>query len=112
MKVNINGSERKLRGMIRTELQRRALREQLDPSGETATEPGKDPSNTELTKSFKQSADEMAASVPTALNAEYAELVKAITSLAAQNKSKFLKVKDYVFNLAADEIEAAQAEAQ
>ena len=107
MKTSVNISETRLRKIIRAELRNRMLREQAEQPEEDA----KDPSNTELAKSFKQQAGDMASSVPTALNAEYADLVKAVTTLAASNKSKFLKVKDYVFNLAADEIEAATAEA-
>ena len=114
--MRINISETKLRSIIRNEIKRQSLLEQAkeeDTSDYTGKEEedaadAADPSDAELTKAFKDSAADMAAEVPAALGAEYADLVKSITDLAGSNKSMFLKVAGLVDRTAGKEIDAAQ----
>ena len=120
--MRINISETRLRSLIRSEIKRRRLLEQAndeDTSDYTGNEEAAedagdaegtdDPSNAELTKAMKANAADMASEVPTALNAEYADLIKSLTDLAGGNKSMFLKVASLVDRTAGDEIDAAQA---
>ena len=87
--------------MMKEEDLRRAIREVLESTAKKAammTEQSEDEnlSNADFTKGLKTGAADLAASIPSKLNDDYAEMMKSLAAMAKHDRSKFDKVKGLI----------------